>query len=38
MYLARILRGQGGIPAYGNLSDEWEAGCQSDFDSPEYKR
>jgi len=38
LHLARMLKDQGGVPAYGNLPDEWEAGCKSGFDSPEHKR
>jgi multimeric flavodoxin WrbA len=38
MHLARMLKDQGGIPAHGNQPDVWEAGCKSDFASPEHKR
>jgi len=38
LHLARMLKDQGGVPAYGNLPDEWEAGCTSGMDSPEHKR
>jgi len=33
-----MLKDQGGIPAHGNVSEVWDAGCKSDFDSPEHKR
>ena len=38
LHLARMLKDQGGVPAYGNLPDEWKAGCKAGFDSPEHKR
>jgi len=38
LHLARMLKDIGGVPAYGNLPDEWEAGCKSEMDSPEHKR
>lgn len=38
LHLARMLKDQGGVPAYGNLPDEWQAGCKTGFDSPEHKR
>ncbi|MEL6976030.1 MAG: flavodoxin family protein, partial [Bacteroidota bacterium] len=38
LHLARMLKDNGGVPAYGNLPDEWEAGCKAGFDSPEHKR
>ena len=38
LHLARMLKDNGGIPAHGNRPDDWEAGCKSDFHSPEHKR
>jgi multimeric flavodoxin WrbA len=38
MHLARMLKDQGGVPAHGNLPDAWDAGCRTDFQSPEHKR
>ncbi|MEO1366431.1 MAG: flavodoxin family protein, partial [Acidobacteriota bacterium] len=38
LHLARMLKDQGGIPAHGNQPDAWDAGCHSDFQSPEHKR
>lgn len=38
LHLARMLKDQGGVPGYGNLPDEWQAGCKTGFDSPEHKR
>lgn len=38
LHLARMLKDQGGVPAYGNLPDEWDAGCKAGFASPEHKR
>lgn len=37
MHLARMLKDTGGVPAYGNLPDEWEAGQRFDYDNPEYR-
>lgn len=31
-------KNQGGVPAYGNLPDEWDAGCTTGMASPEHKR
>jgi len=33
-----MLKDNGGIPAHGNLSDEWEAGCKSGWKNPEHQR
>lgn len=38
LHLARMLKDMGGIPAHGNQPDVWDAGCKSDFNSPEHKR
>ena len=37
MHLARMLKDNGGIPAHGNQPEVWDAGCKSDFNSPEHK-
>ncbi len=34
MHMANILKQSGGIPAYGNLPKEWEAGTRFDFENP----
>jgi len=37
MHLARMLKSQGGIPAYGNQRRAWDAGSRFDFENPEYR-
>jgi multimeric flavodoxin WrbA len=37
MHLAHMLKTAGGVPAYGNLPDEWEAGQRFDYTNPEYR-
>jgi multimeric flavodoxin WrbA len=37
MHLARMLKGAGGFPAYGNQRTEWDAGTRFDFANPEYR-
>lgn len=37
MHMAKILKTNGGIPAYGNQRSEWDAGCRYDFDNPEHR-
>ena len=37
LHLARTLKDAGGIPAYGNLPEEWKAGTRFDFENPEYR-
>ena len=37
MHLAKILKDQGGIPAYGNQRSQWDAGARFDFENPEYR-
>jgi multimeric flavodoxin WrbA len=37
LHLARLLKDAGGIPAYGNLPEEWKAGTRFDFENPEYR-
>lgn len=37
LHLARLLKQQGGVPAYGNQRSQWEAGSRFDFENPEYR-
>lgn len=37
MHLARLLKDNGGIPAYGNQRAKWDAGARFDFENPEYR-
>lgn len=37
LHMARMLKDQGGIPAYGNIPGEWKAGTRFDFENPEYR-
>jgi multimeric flavodoxin WrbA len=37
MHLAKMLKEQGGIPAYGNQRSKWDAGARFDFENPEYR-
>ncbi|TVR82521.1 MAG: flavodoxin family protein [Chitinophagaceae bacterium] len=37
MHLAKILKENGGYPAYGNSAKEWEAGKRWNFENPEYR-
>jgi multimeric flavodoxin WrbA len=37
IHLARMLRANGGIPAYGNQRPLWDAGCRFDQPNPEYR-
>lgn len=37
MHLARMLKDNGGIPAYGNQREAWDAGTRFDFENPEYR-
>ncbi len=37
MHTAAMLKAHGGVPAYGNLPDEWEAGQRFDYTNPEYR-
>ncbi|MEM7587002.1 MAG: NAD(P)H-dependent oxidoreductase [Acidobacteriota bacterium] len=38
LHVARMLKDQGGIPAHGNQPEVWDAGCKTDFHSPEHRR
>lgn len=37
MHLARLLKDNGGIPAFGNQRSQWDAGAKFDFENPEYR-
>jgi len=37
MHMGQMLQDQGGIPAYGNIRKDWDAGCRTDFENPEYR-
>jgi len=37
MHLARLLKDNGGVPAYGNQRSEWDGGARFDFTNPEYR-
>lgn len=37
LHHARMLKDAGGIPAYGNLPEEWKAGSKFGFENPEYR-
>ncbi len=37
MHLAKMMKDNGGIPAYGNQRSKWDAGARFDFENPEYR-
>jgi multimeric flavodoxin WrbA len=37
MHLAKMLKEQGGVPAYGNQRSQWDGGARFDFENPEYR-
>lgn len=37
MHLARMLKEQGGYPAYGNSREAWDNGSRWNFENPEYR-
>ncbi len=37
LHLAKLLKDNGGIPAYGNQRSKWDAGARFDFENPEYR-
>lgn len=37
MHIARMLKQNGGIPAYGNQRSKWDTGSRFDFENPEYR-
>lgn len=37
MHLAKILKENGGYPAYGNSKEDWDNGSRWNFENPEYR-
>ncbi len=37
LHMARLLKQAGGLPAYGNVRKDWDAGARFDFENPEYR-
>ncbi len=37
MHMAKLLKDNGGIPAYGNQRTKWDDGTRFDFENPEYR-
>ncbi len=37
MHMAQLLKNAGGLPPYGNVRSEWDAGARFDFQNPEYR-
>lgn len=37
LHTARMLKDAGGIPAYGNVRADWDAGCSADQANPEHR-
>jgi multimeric flavodoxin WrbA len=37
MHMAKMLKDQKGIPAYGNQRSEWDASSHKDHPNPEYR-
>jgi multimeric flavodoxin WrbA len=37
MHMAKLLKDNGGVPAYGNQRSEWDGGARFDFENPEYR-
>jgi multimeric flavodoxin WrbA len=37
LHLASMVKRNGGIPAYGNQREAWDAGARFDFENPEYR-
>lgn len=37
LHMAKLLKSNGGIPAYGNQRTEWDKGKRFDFANPEYR-
>ena len=37
LHLAKMLKDQGGYPAYGNSRKEWDDGTRWNFENPEYR-
>jgi multimeric flavodoxin WrbA len=37
MHMARMLKDNGGVPAYGNLPEKWKQGEHFGYENPEYR-
>lgn len=37
LHMAKLLKSNGGVPAYGNQRTEWDKGKRFDFANPEYR-
>ena len=37
MHLAKLLKDAGGVPGWGNVRSEWNAGTRFDWENPEYR-
>lgn len=37
LHTARLLKEQGGFPAYGNQRSEWDAGCRWENENPDHR-
>ncbi len=37
LHLAKLIKDNGGLPAFGNQRSEWDAGARFDFENPEYR-
>ena len=37
MHMAKMLKDNGGIPAYGNQKTAWKVGERPNFENPEYR-
>lgn len=37
MHLAKMLKDNGGVPAYGNQRNKWDAGSHFGYENPEYR-
>lgn len=37
MHMAKLLKDNGGIPAFGNQRTKWDDGTRFDFENPEYR-
>lgn len=37
LHTAKMLKDSGGIPAYGNVANEWKSGHHYGFENPEYR-
>lgn len=37
MHIAKMLKNNKGLPAYGNQRSKWDAGSRFDFENPEYR-